>query len=175
MVSVVCLLLFLFMYNFIHNIAGAQELYLQPLLEVSGEQSSLKAASEGQRLVVVIMKNSGCPVCIGQLHSLGLQAEKLEAVSTRVIGLTTDKPQDLKKSSVQSFPILSDPEHQLTEKLGLWRADWGHPLPALVVFNRCGIERARLEGRRPGSSPDSELFLLLEEMAKQPASCEEVS
>ena len=32
--------------------------------------------------------------------------------------------------------LLSD--HTVLERLGLWRDDWGHPLPSLIVFDRCG-------------------------------------
>ena len=57
-----------------------------------------------------------------------------------------------------TMPLLSDQSTAVLRALRLWRPRWRHPLPALVVFDRCGNEVGRLEGRGPGMRPEAALL-----------------
>jgi len=138
------------------------------------EDVSLSGLARGRRLVVVVMKTTSCQVCIGQLETLAKRKQALTSLGAWVVGVTHESP--AKAAAVADkhalpFAVVSDPNHKVIQALGLWRARWGHPLPALVVYDRCGRERARLEGRRPGLQPDKSLLELLRKMAKHPRPC----
>jgi peroxiredoxin len=120
------------------------------------------------------MKGSWCPVCIAQLGRLGALRPRIHKLGARVVGVSTDKVAENRRAAEQarlSDPILTDADRRVVSALGLWRPDAGHPMPAIVVFDRCGTERARIEGRAPGERPEAAVIRLLEEMVTRPPSC----
>jgi peroxiredoxin len=136
--------------------------------------TSLARAAGGGRLVVVVMKGSWCDVCVGQLRELARRREDLVKLSARVVGLSPDPVAKNKKVAADNrlpWPILTDGGHEVTAALGLWREDWGHPLPAIVVFDRCGIERARIVGRAPNDGAERQILRLLRQLEQRPERC----
>lgn len=163
-------------------LAAAQEKVdaysLRRLRTSGGAETSLGEAAAGDRLVVVVMKGTWCPVCIGQLQELAARQKALGKLGARVVGLTHEAPEKARavvKGNALPFDVLSDPNHAVLDALGLWRKDWDHPLPSLLVFDRCGIERASLPGRAPGVRPEKALLELLRKIQEQPERCSKPS
>lgn len=149
---------------------------LKGLRRTTEVSTTLAQEASGRRLVVVVMKGTWCPVCVRQLRRLATMRSQLEEFGVRVVGLNTDsskKNRALREREKLPFELLSDSERRVTKALGLWIASAGHPMPAIVVFDRCGAERGRLTGRRPGQRPESALLQMLAEMKKHPAKCRE--
>jgi peroxiredoxin len=147
---------------------------LRALTTTAGQATSLAEHASERALVVVVMKGSWCPVCIDQLRRLGALRARIHKLGARVVGVSTDSVTENRRAAEQgrlSDPILTDAEHRVVSALGLWRADAGHPMPAIVVFDRCGAERARIVGRAPGERPEAAVMRLLEEMVAHPPSC----
>ena len=149
---------------------GAHAAYSRKKLrDHAGKATSLKAAAGGQRLVVAVLKGTWCQVCVDQLKRLSGMADSFSRLGTRVVGLTHEghvQAAGRAKEAALSFPILSDPNHDVLGSLGLWSDKWGHPLPALMVFDSCGRLRGMLRGRRPGQRPEASLIDLLRKVAK---------
>jgi peroxiredoxin len=138
-------------------------------------KTSLSRSASGHRLVVVTMKGTWCQVCVAQLERLAKLRDALESRGARVVAITVEpakKNAALAKRLGLPFPILSDPKHRIVEQLGLWLPRADHPMPATVVFDRCGTERARLRGRRPGQRPEPQLLAFLRKLQEKPARCE---
>lgn len=149
--------------------------HLPKLRKHDGKTTSLGSVARGKRLVVVVLKGTWCQVCVGQLQRLAKFERQLEKLDARVVGLTHEshaKAKAVARDSGLPFPILSDPKHEVLAALDLWRDEWGHPLPAIVVFDRCGDERGRMSGRRPGDQGEKSLLAFLKKLADKPESCE---
>ena len=148
--------------------------FLGGLQDGQAGATSLSAQADGRSLVVVVMKGTWCPVCVRQLEVLSGRARELSDLGAQVVGLSDDSPEQnlkLETDSQLAFPVLGDPDHDVLRPLGLWRPGDGHPLPAILVFDRCGVERARLEGRVPGERPEVALFRVLRKLAEEPPTC----
>ncbi len=157
-------------------VAGDDFVYGQSYLrDRTGAETSLARAADGDVLVAVILKGTWCHVCLRQLTELSRRKARLDALGVRVVGIAVEphaRTAAAEQRHALPFPILSDPDHGVVSSLGLWRPRWGHPLPSIVVFDRCGEERQRFEGRRPGLRPERALMHLLETMAKEePKGC----
>lgn len=150
---------------------------LSTLRDLNDAVTSLGAQARGRHLILVVMKGHWCRVCIGQLARLGALRDRLTALRSTVVGLNADSVKANRAVVAEAqlhFPILSDPGHRVIERLGLWLDDVEHPMPAIVVFDRCGSERGRLVGRAPGQAlPEPELLKLLEALGKKPLPCDQ--
>jgi peroxiredoxin len=144
-------------------------------LNLDGATTSLAAEANGRNLVVVVMKGHWCGVCVEQLRrfaNFGLELKRLDAT---VIGLNADTVRANRKVAEEkavNLPILSDPPHAVIDALGLWLPDYGHPMPSLVVFDKCGYEVARKVGRQAGSKSEAAILTLLRRMQEKPPSCD---
>ena len=157
------------------TLAEGPDAYFNSVLQDSrGARTSLSGLAAGQPLVVVVLKGAWCRVCMGQLQAFATQRKQLSGLGARVVGLSADSPTNHRAAIQRTqlpYPIASDPRHSVLRGLGLWRPDWGHPLPAVIVFDRCGTERGRIEGRSPGERTGPAVLKLLRTMAKTPAQC----
>lgn len=147
---------------------------MRGLQDLKARRTSLREQAAGRALVVVVMKGHWCPVCVGQLVRLGEQRGRLNELGAFVVGLNADGPKANRIVAAQKrlvFPVLSDETHAVIERLGLWFPDAGHPMPAMVVFDRCGDEAGRLIGRSPGDRPEPQLFELLEKLRASKRAC----
>jgi peroxiredoxin len=144
---------------------------LRVLEDHEGQATSLGRAAAGHRLVVVVMKSVECPVCRGQLQRLRARAEQLARLGATVVGLSHDgavAADGDRTGPFGDFAVLLDRNREVLRALRLWRPTWRHPVPTLLVFDMCGAERARLEGRAPGMHPEEALFRVLAELAEKP-------
>ncbi|MCP4871757.1 MAG: peroxiredoxin family protein [Proteobacteria bacterium] len=144
------------------------------LQDHAGQGLSLAEAAGAQRLVVVVMKRSSCPVCAGQMTRLSELRDTLVGLDARVVGVMHDRPTPTQPPTLPAWPVLADPSRQVLQSLQLWREAEQEAMPTLIVFDRCGAERFRQTGRWGGARPESELMLLLKQMQEAPASCGEV-
>ncbi len=139
-----------------------------------GKTTSLAEVAGNKRLLVVAMKSVHCPVCLAQLARLEELSERLRKLGVTTVGVSHEPPaecDEARKRSQLSTPLASDEDHDVLRALELWRGDLGHAMPALVVFDRCGTERGRLVGRRPGQRPEPALFDLLSALEREPERC----
>lgn len=154
--------------------AGDRAYRLRALQTVDQQVTSLAREGARKQLVVVVMKGVGCAVCVAQLERLARYQKQLSALRATVVAISHDSPAKIRQMLKQrkiAFPVLSDPQHRVLEALGLWRPRWGHPLPSIVIFDRCGDERGRLEGRGPRARPERSLFRLLQRLHRQRPKC----
>lgn len=137
-------------------------------------ETSLAEAAGGQALVVVVMKGHWCQVCSDQLARLADKQQELSALGARLVGLNADSPAAnkgvLAARGIRAR-VLSDAKHELLAALGLWLPSEGHPMPAIVVFDRCGDEVARWVGRQPGDRPDGALLRVLRRLSQDRRAC----
>jgi peroxiredoxin len=144
------------------------------LRDQDGVETSLAEAAGGHALVVVVMKGYWCRVCSDQLARLIQRQRDLTALGARVIGLNADAPSVNKRmlddQGIEGR-VLSDEKHQLLDELGLWLPSAGHPMPAIVVFDRCGDEAARWAGRQPRDRPENAVFRALRRLAEDRRAC----
>ncbi len=137
-------------------------------------ETSLAEAAAGHALVIVVMKGHWCRVCSDQLARLIQKQAELAALGARVVGLSADAPAANKRMLDEQGiegRVLSDEKHEVLDALGLWSPKDGHPLPAILVFDRCGDEAARWVGRRPGDRPESAVFRVLRRLAEDRRAC----
>ncbi len=148
---------------------------LRVLKDQRGKETSLAAQAGGKHLVVVVMKGYWCRVCIAQLQRLAELEPRLRALGARFVGLNADAPSEnqrmLEREGLECS-VLSDEQHEVLSELGLWLPRAQRPLPALVVFDKCGDEAARWVGRHPGDRPERALMRLLQKLAETEHVCE---
>jgi len=137
------------------------------LRDMQGDATSLAAQADGNALVVVVMKGHWCAVCRAQVQRFAPHRAKLTELHAKVIGLNADSfraNREVVRQQAMDFPLISDPEHELLDQLGLWLPQAQHPMPAIVVFDACGEERARIVGRAPADRPELRVLELLSEI-----------
>lgn len=144
------------------------------LIDQGGADQSLAEVADGQTLILVVMKGHYCSVCRAQLARLQALFARLKALRARVAGINAD-PYEANRAVSEKYglamPILSDRQHAVVGPLGLWLEQAGHPMPAVVVFDRCGQETWRVVGRDSDSRPEAALLELAERLHLAPPSC----
>lgn len=137
-------------------------------------ETSLAEAAGGHSLVVIVMKGHWCQVCRDQLARFALRKQELTSAGAKMVGLNADAPavnrRMLEDEGIECR-VLSDEKHEVLSELGLWLPREGQPLPAIVVFDRCGDEVARWAGRQPGERPDNAVFRVLRRVAEERRAC----
>jgi len=137
-------------------------------------ETSLAEAASGQALVVVVMKGHWCQVCSDQLARLADKQQELSALGARHVGLNADSPaanKGMLDARGIRARVLSDAKHELLASLGLWLPSEGYPMPALLVFDRCGDEVARWTGRQPDDRPEVAVLRVLRRLAAERRGC----
>ena len=144
------------------------------LIDQGGADLSLADVAEGRTLILVVMKGHYCPVCRAQLMRLQQLMPRLRELQTEIAGIDAD-PFEANRAISEKYgltmSILSDREHAVIGALGLWLADAEHPMPAIVVFDRCGREVYRLLGRDPDARPEAALLELARRLHHEPPQC----
>lgn len=77
----------------------------------------------GQKVVLFAFPKAGTPGCTTQACGFRDQFPKIEVAKAVVLGLSPDKPGDLRKwKQAESLPydLLSDPDHAVLEAWGAW-------------------------------------------------------
>jgi len=148
------------------------------LRDQAGRETSLALQAAGEALVVVVMKGHWCQVCIGQLQRFQQLRQRFDSLEATVVGLNADAPELNRRMAEREGieqPVLSDEQHRVLDELGLWLPRQSHPMPGIVVFDRCGDEAARWVGRRPGERPESAVLAVLRKLAEDKRVCDRPS
>jgi peroxiredoxin Q/BCP len=90
------------------------------LLDQNGEQVRLSAL-KGRKVLVYFYPKADTPGCTTQ--ACGLRDVAAEVGDTVIIGISPDQPAKLKKFDEKyglGFTLLSDEDHAVAEKYGLW-------------------------------------------------------
>lgn len=90
------------------------------LLDQDGQKVKL-ADFKGRKVLVYFYPKADTPGCTAQ--SCGLRDVAEDVGDTVILGISPDQPEKQKKFDTKyslGFPLLSDPEHAVAEKFGVW-------------------------------------------------------
>lgn len=93
------------------------------LLNQNREKVSLKDFKGEKNVVLYFYPKAMTPGCTVQACGLRDAKKKYSAKKTVVLGISPDSPERLKKFQERdnlNFDLLSDPEHKIAEKYGVW-------------------------------------------------------
>lgn len=114
----------------------------------------------GKTLVVYFYPAAMTPGCTTEACDFRDSLESLAAHGVAVVGISPDKPEKLQKFADRdglTFPLLSDPEHEVLEEYGAWgeKSMYGKKVTGVIrstfVINGDGtIEQAMYNVRAKG-------------------------
>ena len=90
------------------------------LLDQDGQKVKLSEFA-GRKVLVYFYPKADTPGCTTQ--ACGLRDIAGDIGDTVILGISPDQPEKLKKFDAKytlGFPLLSDPEHQVADKYGVW-------------------------------------------------------
>ena len=129
---------------------------------------SLSGQLEIGPVVLVFYRGDWCPYCNGQLASYARRFEEFERRGAQLAGISVDPPPNNARmvgKLLLPFPLLSDPEGELARLYGLWNAQEGVAVPAVVVVDRSGEVRYLYSGSDFADRPrDEGIFATLDEL-----------
>mgnify|MGYP005840056781 CR=1 FL=1 len=88
----------------------------------NGEVFSLEKALEKGPVVLTFFRGNWCPICAAHLKSLSLAKDKVNAHGGQLVALSAQTPAKTALTQQQfgiDFPVLSDPEMQVTKAYGV--------------------------------------------------------
>jgi peroxiredoxin len=151
---------------------------IQALRLPETKTKALREVAGSQQLLVFVIKSTSCAVCRRQLQQLQRYHQRFAQTDTRIVVLGSQNIANLvrlKRAAKLRFRLASDPSRRVLRKLGLWREAWEHPLPAMLLFDRCGRERGRVAGRRPGMEPEQAFLRLSKKVRAEATPCQPVA
>jgi peroxiredoxin Q/BCP len=92
------------------------------LLDQDGEELKLSSLS-GQTIVLYFYPRADTPGCTTQACGVRDRGDEYEAAGARVIGVSPDEPEALKKFTGKhglGFTLLADPDHSVADAYGAW-------------------------------------------------------
>ncbi len=93
------------------------------MLNQKGEKVSLKDFAGKKNVVLYFYPKAMTPGCTVQACGIRDSKRKFTAKDTVVLGVSPDAPERLQRfidRDKLNFDLLSDPEHKITEKYGMW-------------------------------------------------------
>ncbi|MBK23268.1 MAG: thioredoxin-dependent thiol peroxidase [Halobacteriovorax sp.] len=93
------------------------------MLNQKGEKVSLKDFAGKKNVVLYFYPKAMTPGCTVQACGIRDTKRKFTSKDTVVLGVSPDAPERLQKfidRDKLNFDLLSDPEHKITEKYGVW-------------------------------------------------------
>lgn len=145
------------------------------LVTPAGLKIALSDIAPGRPVVVVVMKATWCPVCIGQLARLSERLGDLDALDAAIVGLSGEDAETNRKlmdTTGLRFDVLGEPERSVLLELGFGAPGREYLMPGLLFLDRCGDIAARYTGRRPGSEQASLILQTLERLSKENPECQ---
>jgi thioredoxin-dependent peroxiredoxin len=107
--------------------------------------------SAGKTVVLYFYPKADTPGCTAQACSIRDRGAEYEAANAVVLGVSPDSPQALRAFADKyglPFTLLSDPDHQLAERYGVWvekknygRTYWGNERSTFVIGPDGKIEK----------------------------------
>ena len=151
---------------------GAAAPIFEPLPVVGAEGESLSSAMlEGQRYVLYFYPKDDTPGCTTQACDFRDQGAAFEALGYKIFGVSPDSVKrhvNFREKYGLPFPLISDPEHLLAERFGVWREkkNYGRTYMGIVrstfVVDEAGILLHSLENVRAKGHVGRLLTLLSE-------------
>jgi peroxiredoxin Q/BCP len=106
-----------------------------PLFELEDQNGSTVKLSDykGQKVLVYFYPRADTPGCTKQACSVRDNMSILGTLGIAVLGISPDPPARQKKFDEKynlGFPLLSDPDHNVAEKYGIWgeKSNYGKKL-----------------------------------------------
>ncbi len=131
---------------------------------------SLSGQLETAPVVLVFYRGDWEPYCNGQLASYARNYREFERRGVQVAGISVDPPRNNARMVGKlrlAFPLLSDPEGEISRRYGLWDAEEGVATPAVVVVDQSGEVRYLYTGSDPADRPeDEEVFAAIRGLAR---------
>jgi thioredoxin-dependent peroxiredoxin len=134
----------------------------------AGETVSL-ADFKGRPLVLYFYPKDDTPGCTKQACGIRDAYGELEAKGVAVVGVSADSVESHKKFKEKyglQFPLLSDPDRQLIDALGLWqeKTSRGKTYMGIVRSTVIVDEDGKIKKFLPNVKPDEHVDLLLESL-----------
>jgi len=89
----------------------------------SAEEPVSLSDFRGRRVILFFYPKAGTSGCTTQACGLRDNFPRFEEANATVVGVSPDKPAALAKWKAKEnlpYPLLSDPEHEVAEKYGVW-------------------------------------------------------
>jgi len=93
------------------------------LLDHNGKKVSLKSILEKRKVLLYFYPRASTPGCTTQACGLRDQFDLLKKRKVTVLGISPDQPEKILKFVEKydlNFPLLSDPDHNIADKYGVW-------------------------------------------------------
>ena len=77
----------------------------------------------GMKFIIYFYPKDNTPGCTAEACSINIGLHELEARGYQVIGVSVDSPESHRKFAAKyslPFPLISDADHALVEKFGVW-------------------------------------------------------
>ena len=127
---------------------------------LSGEPTTLAAATGGAPAVLVFYRGGWCPYCNVQLSGLRLIREPLQALGYQLIAISPDRPEALRESLANTeldYTLLSDAKAEAMTSFGLaFRVD----AKTQELYRGYGIDLAAASGEDHGLLPVPAVFIV---------------
>lgn len=132
---------------------------------------SLSGQLEMGPVVLVFYRGDWCSYCNGQLASYARRIDAFERRGAQIVGISVDPPSNnarLVGKLQLPFPLLSDPEGEITRRYGLWNAEEGVAVPSIVIVDQSVEVRYLYSGSDFADRPkDDEVFAALDKLDVQ--------
>lgn len=90
--------------------------------KLNGSKQTLSSYLDNQKTILFFYRGGWCPFCNTQMGQLKKIEPKLKAMGYKLVGVSTDSPQDLQKSISKmalQYDLLSDFNSELSQAFGL--------------------------------------------------------
>lgn len=140
---------------------GSYEATSPDLVLPNGKAIELADVAPGRTVALIVMKDADCPVCQRQLVALSQRLDEVQRTGATVVGLSDAshcKNRALVEHLGLKFPIVSDRNHSLLERLDLHLPERDHVMPGVIIVDESGQVETVYRGRTPGQ-PQEEMII----------------
>jgi len=139
------------------------------LLSDSGDQVQLSKL-KGKKVILYFYPADDTPGCTRQACGFRDNYARVEDSDAIVLGVSPDSVQDhvkFKKKQKLPFPLLSDPDHKVTETYGAWgeKNSFGRKYMGVVRSHIIIDDQGRIADVQIGISPEQSVDLALKSVA----------
>ena len=128
------------------------------LTSAEGEEVSL-SDFRGQRVILFFYPTAATSGCTRQACGFRDNLPRIETANATVVGVSPDGPEALaqwKKKEGFTYPLLSDPDHAVTEQYGAWgeKTSFGRTYEGVIRSHVVIDEEGRLADVQINVSPE---------------------
>lgn len=128
------------------------------LTSAEGEEVSL-SDFRGQRVILFFYPKAATSGCTRQACGFRDNLPRIETANATVVGVSPDGPEALaqwKKKEGFTYPLLSDPDHAVTEQYGAWgeKTSFGRTYEGVIRSHVVIDEEGRLADVQINVSPE---------------------